>query len=140
LLHCSIIASLFQNNDAVPAPLERSLDGISETGANAITNNQPIDHRLNRVPFVLVKPDPLGAIQFHNSTVNPRAHESFAPDFLYYVPKLPWLILNQRCQQNDFRVRFVSKNLIDNLLGRLPAQRLARQRIMRLAYSRKEDP
>jgi hypothetical protein len=73
-------------------------------------------------------------------TVNPRAHESFTPDFFYYVPKRPRLILDQRRQQNDFRLRLVSKDLIDNLLGRLPAQRLARQWIVWLAYTRKEDP
>jgi hypothetical protein len=47
------------------------------------------------VPFVLVEPNPLRAVQLHNLTVKPGAHESFAPDLLYYVPKFPWLIVNQ---------------------------------------------
>ena len=139
LLHYSI-ASLFQNNDAIPAPLERSFNGVSETDANAITDDQPIHHRLDGVPFVLFEANPFGAIQLHDLTINPRTHKSFSPDFFYYVPKLPQLILNQRCQQNDFRLWLVSKDLIDNLLGRLPAQWLARHRIVRLAYSREEDP
>src|SRR5206468_7893862 len=78
--------------------------------------------------------------QLHNFAVNSRPHESFPPDFFYYVSKFSRLILDQRRQQNDFRLRLVSKDLIDKLLRRLPAQWLARQRIMRLAYGRKEDP
>src|SRR6266542_2132632 len=138
--HHSITASLSQDNDAISTPFERSLNGVSETDANAITDNQPIHHGFNGVPFVLVEPDPFGTIQLHNLTINPRAHESFAPDLFYYIPRLARLILDQRRQQNDFRFQLVSKDLIDNLLGRLPAQRLARQRIVRLTYSRKEDP
>src|SRR6266536_619317 len=133
--HHSITASLSQDNDAISTPFERSLNGVSETDANAITDNQPIHHRLDGVPFVLFEANPFGAIQLHDLTINPRTHESFSPDLFYYVPKLPRLILNQRCQQNDFRFWLVSKDLIDNLLGRLAAQRLARHRIVRLAYS-----
>jgi hypothetical protein len=43
-----------------------------------------------------------GAIQLHNLTVNPRTHESFAPDLFDYVTKLSRLIPNEWRQQNDF--------------------------------------
>src|SRR2546421_12703853 len=138
--HHSITGSLSQENDAIPAPFERSLNGISKTDANAITDDQTIHHCLDGVPFVLFEANPFGAIQLHDLTINPSTHKSFSPDFFYYVPKLPQLILNQRCQQNDFRLWLVSKDLIDNLLGRFPAQRLARHWIVGLAYSRKEAP
>src|SRR5256885_2084927 len=129
--HHSITGSLSQENDAIPAPFERSLNGISKTDANAITDDQTIHHCLDGVTFVLFEANPFGAIQLHDLTINPSTHKSFSPDFFYYVPKLPQLILNQRCQQNDFRLWLVSKDLIDNLLGRFPAQRLARHWIVR---------
>jgi hypothetical protein len=43
-----------------------------------------------------------GAIQLHNLTVNPRTHESFAPDLFDYVTKLSRLIPSEWRQQNDF--------------------------------------
>src|SRR5438132_5354407 len=61
--HHSITGSLSQENDAIPAPFERSLNGISKTDANAITDDQTIHHCLDGVPFVLFEANPFGAIQ-----------------------------------------------------------------------------
>src|SRR5437016_13627621 len=93
----SITGSWSQENDAIPAPFERSLNGISKTDANAITDDQTSHHCLDGVPFVLFEANPFGAIQLHDLTINPSTHKSFSPDFFYYGPKLPQLTLHQRC-------------------------------------------
>ena len=129
-----------QNRYIVAAQFKRSLNGIRQAHADSVANDQPINHRLNPMPPVLVEPDRLGAIQLNKLTINPRANESFAPEFFDYIPELARLILDQRRQHNDFGAHFVRQDLINNLLRRLPAQWPPGERIVRLTHSGKENP
>ena len=60
--------------------------------------------------------------------------------FLDHITEFAALVPHQRREQNDFRFLRICKNLIDNLLRRLPEDGPPGQRIVRLPYRRKKDP
>ena len=68
--------------------------------------------------------------------INPHTNESFALDLFDNVPEFARLVFNQRRDHDDFCLRLVGENLIDDLLGRLPVKWSPRQRIMRLTDCR----
>src|SRR5437867_7585525 len=78
-------------------------------------------------------------MQLNDFAINPYTNESFALDLLDNIPELARLVFNQRCEHNDFCLRLVGEDLIDNLLGRLPLQWTAREWIVRLTDCRIKD-
>ena len=92
------------------------------------------------MPLAFVEPDWLRSIQLDQLSVNPRANESFTLELFEDVPEFAGLILDQRGQHDDFGARFGGQDLINDLLGRLPDERSARSRIVRLTHRGKKDP
>ena len=90
--------------------------------------------------LVFFQPNRLGSIEFNNFTIDASADESLAFQPFKYVAEFAALILHQRREHNDFAVRFVGEDLIDNLLRRLSMDRFARGRIVGLADRRKKNP
>src|SRR5437667_2331043 len=78
-------------------------------------------------------------MQLNDLAINPHTNESFALNLVAKCPELARLVFNQRCEHNDFCLRLVGEDLIDNLLGRLPLQWTAREWIVRLTDSRIKD-
>ena len=55
------------------------------------------------------------------------------------IAEFAFLVLHERRKQNDFRLGGIRQDLIDDLLRRLPMDRLARHRIVRLTHGREKD-
>ena len=85
------------------------------------------------MPLVLFQAHRFGATQLDDLAINPNAHESLAFGFFDDVAKFTRLILHERRQQNDFALRRVGQNLIDDLLRGLPKDRLSGDGVVGLA-------
>src|SRR5438132_10423235 len=78
-------------------------------------------------------------MQLNDFAINPYTNESFTLDLFDNISELAWLVFDQRCKHNDSCLRLVGEDLIDNLLGRLPLQGMAREWIVRLTNCRIKD-
>src|SRR5436190_24147973 len=92
------------------------------------------------MPFRFSQPDRLRVSELHNLAIDPDPDEPFPFHLLDYVAKFAFLVLQKRREQNDPGLGRKPENLIDDLLGRLPMDWLARRWIVGLSDSRKEDP
>src|SRR5438477_11286007 len=128
-----------QHDDLVVAPLQRGLDRVSQANPNSFPHHQPIDYRFDSVTLAFFQPNWFGAIECDNFSIDARADKSLAFHFLDDISEFADLIVHQRREDDDSAVRFVPENLIDNLLWRLPMNRFASRRIVRLTDRRKKN-
>src|SRR5438876_3514019 len=128
-----------QHDDLGVAPLQRGLDRVSQANPNSFPHHQPIDYRFDGVTLAFFQTNWLGAIEFDNFSIDARADKSLAFQFLDDISEFADLTVHQRREDDDSAVRFVPENLIDNLLWRLPMNRFACRRIVRLTDRRKKN-
>ena len=91
---------------------------------------QPIYDSLDRMPFSFLQANRLRFSKFEDFAVDADSNESFASCFLDHVAEFTLLIFQEWREEDDFRFLRVGENLIDNLLGCLPVNRLASLRVM----------
>ena len=88
--------------------------------------------------FAFLQSNWLWTIELDDFAVDSRANESLAFQSFDDVAEFADLILHHSRKHNDSAVRFVGKNLINNLLRRLPMNGFAGRRIVRLTDRRKK--
>src|SRR5260370_16226777 len=103
-----------------------------EATSKSMAQNKTIADRLNLVSLVFFKPNRFRAVELGDLAVNPSANESFALHFFDHIPEFASLVFNQRGEHDYSSPGFIGENLIDNLLRRLPAKPVSRERIVRL--------
>src|SRR5206468_13124439 len=82
----------------------------------------------------------LGTAELDDFAIDADTDKSFAFRFFNNIAEFADLILHQRRKQNDLGFRIIGENLIDDLLWRLPVNRLAGVGIVWLTDRRKKNP
>ncbi len=84
--------------------------------------------------FRLVQLDRFRRAEFRDLAVDARPDKSLSFYFVQHIAKLPGLPAHDRREEDGLRLRRVGHDLVDDLLGVCLENRLARERIVRLAY------
>jgi len=90
------------------------------------------------MPLIFFQANRLGPTKLYDFAVNSHAHKPFPFRFFDHVAKFARLILHERREDDDFRLRVIPQDLIDNLLRRLSINRSSGHWIMRPADGRKK--
>ena len=85
------------------------------------------------MPLGFLQPNRLRFPQLDDFAIDADSDEPFPLHLLDHIAEFALLVLEERRQQDDPGLRRVGENLIDDLLRRLPMNRLPRRRIVRLS-------